>query len=97
MIVEFYTSAFCGPCRSTRAVLARAAHLVPAARVEEIDVADATDRAEAAGVLSTPTVLVRDDAGVEVFRAAGSPSLPQVLVALARVGPPVGPPVSAPG
>ena len=30
MIAELYTSAFCGPCHATRAVLADAARLVPA-------------------------------------------------------------------
>jgi len=84
VIVELYSSAFCGPCRSTRAVLHRAAQLVPSLRVVEVDVADEVARAEAAGITATPTVLVRDADGVEVFRAAGAPTLPQVLLALDR-------------
>ncbi|PPG23912.1 thioredoxin, partial [Rathayibacter sp. AY1E8] len=39
--------------------------------------------AEAAGIRSTPTVVVRDTAGEVVFRAEGAPSLPQALAALA--------------
>lgn len=85
MTVELFSSAFCGPCVSTRRVLARAAQLVPAVRVVDVDVAEQVERAEAAGVRTTPTVVVRDHAGTEVFRAEGVPTLPQVLVALARV------------
>lgn len=68
----------------TRSVLAEAARLVPAARVEEIDVARNTELAETAGIRSTPTVVVRDAAQHEVFRAEGAPTLQQVLVALAK-------------
>ena len=84
MVVELFTSAFCGPCRSARAVLTEAVRLVPRARLTEVDVAGDPVRAEAAGVTSTPTVLVRTDDGAEVFRAAGAPSLAQALAALAR-------------
>src|SRR5690348_4703493 len=38
VIVDLYTSAFCEPCHLTRAVLADAARLVPAARIVERDV-----------------------------------------------------------
>jgi len=82
--VELFSSAFCGPCVSTRRVLARAVQLVPAVRLVDVDVAEQVERAEAAGVRTTPTVVVRDDAGAEVFRAEGVPTLPQVLLALAR-------------
>lgn len=84
MIVELFSSAFCGPCRAARTVLGEAARLVPRARVEEVDVAADTARAQAAGVWSTPTVLVRTDEGTEVFRAAGAPTLPQLLAAMGR-------------
>ena len=84
MIVELFSSAFCGPCRTARSVLGQAARLVPQARFEEVDVADDTVRAEAADVSSTPTIVVRDDAGTEVFRAAGAPTLPQLLAAMGR-------------
>ncbi|WP_432514130.1 thioredoxin family protein [Kineococcus sp. SYSU DK001] len=84
MIVELYTSAFCAPCRAARRVVGEAARLVPAARVTELDVADHVDLAAAQRITSTPTVLVRDDRGREVFRAAGAPTVPQVLAALGR-------------
>ncbi|WP_338075173.1 thioredoxin family protein [Kineococcus vitellinus] len=85
-MVELFSSAFCAPCRSARAVLERAGALVPALRVQEVDVAADVERARAAAVTSTPTLLVRDAAGAEVFRAAGVPTLPQLLVALDRAG-----------
>lgn len=84
MIVDLYTSAFCEPCHLTRAVLADAARVVPAAQVIERDVVAFASQAEADGILSTPTVIVRTADGTEVFRAQGVPTLPQVLTALAR-------------
>ncbi|AND15180.1 thioredoxin [Rathayibacter tritici] len=83
MIVEFYTSAFCGACHAARSVLERAAELVPAAEIREYDVAFHPVEAEAADIRSTPTVVVRDSTGDIVFRAEGAPSLPQALAALA--------------
>ena len=83
MIAELYTSAFCGPCHATRAVLAEAERLVPALRVEEFDVVRHEDRAAAESIASTPTVIVRDAAGAQVLRAEGVPTVPQVLQALA--------------
>jgi thioredoxin 1 len=69
---------------STRSVLAEVGRLVPAARIVELDVARHGAEAEAAGIRSTPTVIVSGDAGDEVFRAEGAPTLNQVLVALAK-------------
>ena len=95
-LVQF-SSAFCAPCRATRTVLARAALLVPAVRVVEVDVAREPARAQAAGVRSTPTVVVRDDGGAEVFRAVGVPTLPQVLLALDRAAGPGAPSAAGAG
>lgn len=83
MQVTFYSSAFCEPCMATRAVLDEVARLVPAAAIEEVHVALDVDRAEAAGIRITPTVVIDGPAG-EVFRAEGAPTLNQVLVALAK-------------
>lgn len=84
VIVDLYTSAFCEPCHLTRAVLADAARLVPAAEIVERDVVAFESRAEVDGILVTPTVIVRSSDGTEVFRAQGVPTLPQVLTALAK-------------
>jgi hypothetical protein len=84
VIVDLYTSAFCEPCHLTRAVLADAARLVPAAQVVERDVVTFEDQAEVDHIRVTPTVIVRSADGAEVFRAEGVPSLPQVLTAFAK-------------
>jgi thiol-disulfide isomerase/thioredoxin len=82
--LQFFSSAFCEPCMQTRAVLADVAKLVPAAEITELDVARHEREAEAAGIRSTPTVIVTAADGAEVFRAEGAPTLNQVLVALAK-------------
>ncbi len=69
---------------ATRAVLAEVAPLVPQVNIAELDVARDEDEAERAGIRTTPTVVVIDAAGAEVFRAEGVPTLNQVLVALAK-------------
>jgi len=84
MNILLYSSAFCEPCMRTRAVLAEASRLVPAATVVEFDVARDEARAQSDGIRVTPTVIVATDDGTEVFRAEGAPTLDQVLVALAK-------------
>ncbi len=84
MELRLYTSAFCEPCMQTRAVLAEVERLVPDARITERDVARYIDSAEADGIRFTPTVIVSNADGVEVFRAEGVPTLAQVLVAAAK-------------
>jgi predicted DsbA family dithiol-disulfide isomerase len=82
--VTLFTSAFCDPCIRTRAVLDDVQRLVPAAQIEERDVARDNVEAELAGIRSTPTVIVAGQDGEEAFRAQGVPTVNQVLAALAR-------------
>ncbi|MGO4103003.1 thioredoxin family protein [Leifsonia sp. YAF41] len=84
MDLILFSSSFCEPCAQTRAVLAEVERVVPQATVIEFDVARDNAEAEAHGIRSTPTVLVRDASGAEVFRAVGAPTLDQVLVAAAK-------------
>ena len=84
MKLLFFSSAFCDPCIQTRAVLGQVADLVPAATMAELDVARHTAEAERAGIRSTPTVIVLNDADEEVFRAEGAPTVNQVLAACAK-------------
>jgi len=84
MELIFFSSTFCEPCLQTRAILAEVGRLVPAATVREFDVAHDNARAEAAGIRTTPTIVVQNSAGDEVFRATGVPTLAQVLVATAK-------------
>jgi hypothetical protein len=69
----------------TRSVLAEAGRLVSVANIVEHDIVVDESVALARGIRSTPTVIISDRAGAEVFRAEGIPSLNQVLVALAKV------------
>ena len=84
MNVDFFTSAFCEPCMITRSVLAEAGRLVSAMNLVEHDIVRDESEAERLGIRSTPTVIISDSAGAEIFRAEGVPSLNQVLVALAK-------------
>jgi thioredoxin 1 len=82
--LDLYTSAFCGPCHAARRAVADASRLVPALEVTEHDVAAESDRAEELGIRSTPTIVISDRDGNEVFRAPGVPRQDQLLTALAR-------------
>lgn len=85
MELTLYSSSFCEPCTQTRSVLAEVERLVLHATVRELDVASDNAEAEANGIRSTPTVIVKNEEGTEVFRAVGVPTLAQVLVAAAKV------------
>jgi len=87
MELTLVTSAFCGACSRTRAVVADAVRYLPDATVTEIDVAAEPDAAEALDIRFTPTVIIRDAAGTEVFRAEGVPTVPQVLTAAVKALP----------
>jgi thiol-disulfide isomerase/thioredoxin len=87
MELTLVSSSFCGACSRTRSVLADAARFLEGATVTEIDVARDPDAAEAMDIRVTPTVVIRDDAGAEVFRAEGVPTVPQVLAAAVRALP----------
>lgn len=78
---ELFSSSFCGPCHHTRAVIRQALELLPTAQFREHNVADIPEQAEALGIRSTPTVIVRDETGDEVMRAEGVPTINHLLVA----------------
>lgn len=82
---ELFTSSFCGACAATRAVLHRAIDLVPGGVVVEHSIEPDSGAAERRRIASTPTptTIVTAD-GMEVFRAAGVPTVDQVLRAAAR-------------
>ena len=83
MELTLVSSSFCGACARTRAVLADAARWL----LTEIDVAQDPDAAEMLDIDATPTVIIRDSSGAEVFRATGVPTVPQVLTAAVRALP----------
>lgn len=83
MRIELFTSAFCDPCHRAREVVAEAQRLLPALQVDERDVAAHYARAAELGITSTPTTLIYGADGAELLRAAGVPTLPRLLTALA--------------
>jgi thioredoxin 1 len=83
MKLELYTSSFCGACHAARAVVDEATRLVPRLEAIDLDIAFATGRAEERDIRATPTIVLTGDDGVELFRAEGAPSLPQLLTAVA--------------
>jgi thioredoxin 1 len=83
MKLELYTSSFCGACHAARAVVDEATRLVPSLGAVDLDVAFEAARAEQREIRATPTIVLTDDSGAELFRAEGAPSLPQLLTAVA--------------
>lgn len=85
-LVQFST-AFCAPCRMARQVLSDVAGAVPGVAHLDLDAESELALVRSAGVASTPTTLVLDHRGREVFRAAGVPRRDQLLDALTAAVP----------
>jgi len=83
-LVQF-SSAFCSPCRATRALLTDITADLPDVTHVEIDAESHLDLVRRLDIRSTPTTLILNDAGVEVGRAVGAPKRDQVITALAAV------------
>jgi thiol-disulfide isomerase/thioredoxin len=81
-----FSSAFCAPCRMTRALLADIAESTPGVAHIEIDAEQNLPLVRQLSILRTPTTLVLDASGREVVRAAGAPRRDQVLRALESAG-----------
>ena len=83
-LVQF-SSAFCSPCRATRALLTDIAAKSPGVTHVEIDAESELALVRQLHIRSTPTTLILDSAGREVGRAVGAPKREQVLNALAAL------------
>jgi thiol-disulfide isomerase/thioredoxin len=68
-----FSSAFCAPCRATRALCASVAAQVEGVRHIEVDAESHLDAVRALGIMRTPTLLVVDATGRVVRRATGQP------------------------
>ena len=85
-VVQFST-AFCAPCRATKARLEQLQATRPGLAVLHVDAESHLDEVRALDVRRTPTLFYLDRAGVVIGRSSGAPR-PEELTALvdARVG-----------
>jgi thiol-disulfide isomerase/thioredoxin len=85
-VVQFST-AFCAPCRSTKARLEQLQSTRPGLAVLHVDAESHLDEVRALDVRRTPTLFYLDRDGIVIGRSSGAPR-PEELTALvdARVG-----------
>ncbi|MEI6407357.1 MAG: thioredoxin family protein [Actinomycetes bacterium] len=83
-LVQF-SSAFCSPCRATRALLTDIAADLPDVVHVDIDAESHLDLVRKLDIRSTPTTIILNAYGMEVGRAVGAPKRDQVIAALATV------------
>lgn len=80
-LVQF-SSAFCSPCRATRALLTDVVSTRADVAHVEVDAESHLDLVRRLNILRTPTVLVVDADGVVLSRASGLPRRDQVVAVL---------------
>ena len=83
-LVQF-SSAFCTPCRATRALLTDITADLDDVKHVDIDAEKNLDLVRRLDIRSTPTTLVLDRSGVEVGRAVGAPKRAEVLATLSAI------------
>ncbi|MBN1094121.1 thioredoxin family protein [Blastococcus sp. TML/M2B] len=71
-VVQFST-AFCGPCRATKARLAQLQTTRPGLAVVQVDAESHLDEVRALDVRRTPTLFYLDRSGALVGRSSGAP------------------------
>ncbi len=71
-VVQFST-AFCGPCRATKARLAQLQATRPGLAVVQVDAESHLDEVRALDVRRTPTLFYLDRSGALVGRSSGAP------------------------
>jgi thiol-disulfide isomerase/thioredoxin len=77
-----FSSAFCSPCRATKALLEDMVKTMPDFRYAHIDAESHLELVRQLDIRSTPTTLFLNASGVEVGRAMGTPKRSQVLAAV---------------
>lgn len=83
-LVQF-SSAFCAPCRATRALLTDIADKTAGVTAVEIDAESHLDLVRQLDIMRTPTTFVLDARGAVVTRASGLPKRDQVMQVLAGI------------
>ena len=85
LVLTLYSSSFCGACAQTRLTLEDATGLLGGrVQLREVNVALDPEESERREIMATPTTVLTDADGIELARAAGVPSAPQVLTLIAR-------------
>ena len=83
-LVQF-SSAFCTPCRATKALLEEMVKTMPDVRYAHIDAESHLELVRRLDIRSTPTTLFLNGAGIEVGRAMGTPKRAQVHAAISAI------------
>ena len=83
-LVQF-SSAFCTPCRATRALLTDITADLDDVKHIDIDAEKSLELVRRLDIRSTPTTLVLDKSGTEVGRAVGAPKRGEVLATLGAI------------
>ena len=83
-LVQF-SSAFCSPCRATKALLSNIVEDLPDVVHIDFDAESHLELVRRLKIISTPTTLILDRHGVEIARAVGAPKRDQVLASLAAI------------
>jgi len=77
-----FSSAFCTPCRATRALLSDITADLSDVKHIEVDAEKNLELVRKLDIRSTPTTLVLDSDGVEIGRAIGAPKRTEILATL---------------
>lgn len=77
-----FSSAFCTPCRATKALLGQVVQDFPGIKHIEIDAESNLELVRELDIKSTPTTLVLDRSGIEISRAVGAPRRSDVVASL---------------
>ncbi|MBB5867006.1 thiol-disulfide isomerase/thioredoxin [Allocatelliglobosispora scoriae] len=83
-LVQF-SSAFCAPCRATRALCTDVAAAIPGVAHVEVDAESHLAEVRELDIWKTPTLLLIDGQGRERLRASGLPTRSQLVVAIGTV------------
>ena len=80
-----FSSAFCTPCRATRALLTDITADLQDVRHIDLDAEKHLELVRKLDIRSTPTTLVLDQNGVEIGRAVGAPKRAEIIQVLAKI------------
>ena len=80
-----FSSAFCTPCRATRALLTDITADLNDVKHIDIDAEKNLDLVRRLDIRSTPTTLVLDKSGIEIGRAVGAPKRAEIVKVLANI------------